>query len=322
MDKICIAGNELLVKDYHCMQCGSFFKPLENESYLPKEETKLWLYVNVTDRCPAGCPFCVSSSAGERGGLVDPNLFGRTLEKIRAYVSGVSFTGGEPMLHPALLDELVGITDSLVGSNTGIEMVTNGTNMGAIPEMKHIDRVTTIHISRHHDSDDINRSLMQWNAPGVDDIRRLMANLRNSGRVVFNCVLQKGGIETAKDIKRYLDHAIALGVRNNSFITMFQANEYCQNHFVSAFSLPFVSDLGCSALNFGDDSSFDVWNRHRDHSSCCCMSGGYHTKEGKTRFYFRCPGEDSGVAYCRQLVYTAENILQDGFGAGRIVLVE
>ena len=43
---------------------------------------------------------------------------------------------------------------------------------------------------------------------------------------------------------------------------------------------------------------------------------------GKTRFYFRSLGTDTALDYCRQLVYTADNKLRDGFGQHRNVIWE
>lgn len=105
---------------------------------------------------------------------------------------------------------------------------------------------------------------------------------------------------------------------------MLQANQYCEDHYLSAFMFPFVTDLGYVGWNnTHPDSQFDVWNRHSDHDYCHCLSGGYRNAEGRTRFYFRCPviGENT-PALCRQMVFTAENRLQDGFGDNRTVIWE
>ena len=50
-----IAGTELKVKDYCCIESGDFFKPLPGEEYLKKPKPALWLYVNLTDKCNASC---------------------------------------------------------------------------------------------------------------------------------------------------------------------------------------------------------------------------------------------------------------------------
>ena len=55
--------------------------------------------------------------------------------------------------------------------------------------------------------------------------------------------------------------------------------------------------------------------------TACAACRDYQNAEGCTRYYFRCPGPESGPDYCLQLVYTAENRLQDGFGTNRTVLL-
>jgi len=159
--------------------------------------------------------------------------------------------------------------------------------------------------------------------PSVAEIRDFTQNLKDPGKVVLNCVLQKGGVEKCRDVAEYLDSAIYAGVQNSSFITMFMANEYCRENYLSAHMFPFVSDAGYAEWNrIHPDSQFSVWHRFSDREYCHCISGDYRNKSGRTRFYFRCPGNDTPVDYCRQLVYTADNRLQDGFGSGRKTLLE
>ena len=98
---------------------------------------------------------------------------------------------------------------------------------------------------------------------------------------------------------------------------MFEANDYCRSRYVSPHEVPVVSGQGLEEWNRAHLSDFAVWNRLRDHSYCRCLSGAYTNAEGSVRYYFRCPGPDAAPDYCRQLVYTAFNRIQDGFGAGR-----
>ena len=106
-----------------------------------------------------------------------------------------------------------------------------------------------------------------------------------------------------------------------TILTMFRANAFCAEHDISPDPFPVFSDRSLSAWNQSHSARFTVWNRMRDHSLCRCLSGDYQNAEGCTRYYFRCPGPETGPDYCRQLVYTAENRLQDGFGENRTILV-
>ena len=322
MASINIAGTELKVKDYCCIEAGNYFEPLFDAEYLKKRRLKLWLYVNVTDRCNAGCLFCVSAALPTNMNIVNPQQFRKVLEVVAPHIYGISFTGGEPMLYPELLDELVHITEEIVPSDAEIDLVTNGTWLARLSELKSIDRITSVHISRHSSDTVVNNAIMRQIGPEEKEIKQFIQSLNDPGKVVLNCVLQKGGVSTMDDVAAYLEFAINAGVQNSSFITMFKANSHCEANYISAFEFPFVSDNQVISWNrLHPDNRFSVWNRHSDYEFCHCLSGSYKNKEGHTRFYFRCPGTGSSPDYCRQLVYTADNHLQDGFGKNRTVIL-
>jgi hypothetical protein len=56
MSEIRIGTTALSVKDYECSPDDG-----QKETYLPKRQLRLWLYVNITSRCNAGCPSYVPS---------------------------------------------------------------------------------------------------------------------------------------------------------------------------------------------------------------------------------------------------------------------
>lgn len=51
MRDIVIGNQKLSIKDYYCAL---------DHKYIKREDGKLWLYINITDRCNAQCPFCVN----------------------------------------------------------------------------------------------------------------------------------------------------------------------------------------------------------------------------------------------------------------------
>ena len=317
MKKISINNVPLSIKDYYCCPCDSSFDSIEGADYFLQDDPRLWLYIIVTSKCNAACPFCAN---GKRGLTENVDLikYRNTLEIAAPYVSGVSFTGGEPMLDPLLLCTMIGIADQVLDKNVEFDMVTNGTNLNMIPAMPVLNRLSSIHISRHSVDDDNNRSLMMWNdAPGWDSIRKMMSEMFDPGAVVLNCVLQKGGVQDMNDVCSYLDKAIGAGIQNTSFITMMPANSFCIENYVSPETFDIAIEDYVEAFNQTHDSRIAVWNRMRDHEYCKCFSGSYESERGRTRFYFRCPGDSGSPDYCRQLVYTADNVLQDGFGDNR-----
>ncbi len=80
------------------------------------------LIVELTDRCNLSCRHCPSGRHGGRGEL-DLALFDRVLDQARAQgIDRLSFTGGEPTLHPRFPDILHHTTAA--GYRFGL--VTNG----------------------------------------------------------------------------------------------------------------------------------------------------------------------------------------------------
>lgn len=318
MRTILINDIPLKIKDYYCCPCDSKFEPEDEGIYIPQDEPKLWLYVTVSDRCNAACSFCVNESRGTAEGI-DFDRYEKALKIAAPFVSGVSFTGGEPMLDPPLLTSLIGMADSIIDKSAEFDMVTNGTNLKMLPAVNISGRLSTIHISRHAIDDEKNRRLMMWDdAPCWDDIRETVADLHDPGTVVLNCVLQKGGVRCMDDVCAYLEKAIYAGIQNTSFISMMPANTFCTDNYVSPGVLDVMTDSGVAEFNSTHDARITVWNRMRDHDYCKCLSGSYESPSGRTRFYFRCPGNSRDQEYCRQLVYTADNRLQTGFGSDSI----
>lgn len=321
MKKLIINGIQLLAKDYYCNPCESFFEYDDQEEYIQKDDPKLWLYVNTTNRCNAGCLFCINQTQSPNG-TIDLLRFEAAIKAVSPWIGGISFTGGEPMLFPDLIEQLIIIAEKYVTDETEFDLVTNGTNLLQLSELSGIERFSTIHISRHAVDDDRNRSLMRFDcAPSLTEIKNFVKQIRDPGAVVFNCVMQKEGVKNASDVAAFLDMAIDCGVQNTSFITMIKANTYCEKAYVSPFELPFVSNSDVAAWNRTHDSQFSVWHSMHDYEYCHCITGDYANKQGCTRFYFRCPGNEETPKYCRQLVYTPDNALQDGFGSNRLIIM-
>lgn len=314
MKKISINNVPLAIKDYYCCPCENDFDTTEGADYLLQDDPGVWLYINVTSKCNAACPFCVNEDRGLTDN-VDLVKYQNAMKIAAPYVSGVSFTGGEPMIAPPFLDTLIGLADTIFDKSIEFDMVTNGTNLEMLPSLVALSRLSTIHISRHAVDDEVNRRIMMWDdAPGWDSIRQIVSNLSDPGSIVLNCVLQKGGVQNIGDVCAYLDKAIDAGIRNTSFITMMPANSYCIDNYISPDEFAVITEDQVKSFNDTHDSKITIWNRMRDHDYCRCFSGSYESASGRTRFYFRCPGDDRKKDYCRQFVYTADNSLQDGFG--------
>ena len=299
MRLITIGNRTFAIKDYYCSQDGS---------YIPRNDGKLWLYVSITEACPASCPFCVNPGRKCGKTVFDLQTFRKTLEKIRQHIYGISFTGGEPMLEYELLDSAIGVAGSVMNYSVEIDMVTNGIHLDKIPAFHHLELLDSIHISRHCVDDAENRELMGIETPSGDQIRDMLSHIKDPERVVFNCILQKDGISSSDDMAQYLEMAADVGVRNTSFISLIPASGYCMDQYVDP-----------ETLHLENDSRFRIWNHFHDYEYCSCSAGDYHAGKGWVRYYYRAPGKEK-APYSRQLVYTEDNRLLDGFGGNEVFI--
>lgn len=294
-------GNTVLdIKDYHCAY-------MDEEDYVAKDG-KLWLYVNVTNKCQASCPFCVSAENKDGENLFDIVKFQNMLKVIKGHIYGISITGGEPLLEVQLIDDIIDVIYSEFPEMIEIDMVTNGVRLASVCELRNLDRLTSIHISRHRIDDVDNRLLMGANTPTIEEISSIAGRLKDPGKLVFNCVLQRGGVDSIEKVKQYLEMAAMAGVSNSSFVGMFLANDYCREHYVDP-----------RELNWDSSEDLMLWHRYHDYDYCCCSTGSYRANAGMVGYYYRCPGK-SQTNYARQLVYTSDNKLLGGFGGTEIVI--
>lgn len=298
MKELKIGNRELKVKDYYCATSDG--------EYITRNDNKLWLYINITDICNAKCPFCVNPSRKSGNNPFSIELLKQTLANVSPFVYGVSITGGEPMLYPELVDEVALAVTDIMGTNIEVDLVTNGTALSKILDLKMLDRFESVHISRHKTDDIENAMLIGAKTPTISDIKTLISQLDDPAKVVLNCVMQRNGVSNAQEMSEYLEMAAWAGVKNTSFVGLFMANQFCKDNYVSPAS-----------IDLSHDKRFRTWNKFNDYDFCSCSSGDYSAKNGNVRFYYRCPGK-SGANYCRQLVYTAGNRLLDGFGGCEI----
>lgn len=225
---------------------------------------------------------------------------------IAPHVYGVSITGGEPMLFPELIDQVAEIVVDQFNGQIELDLVTNGTSIEDIPNLKYIEHFESIHISRHKIEDYENERLFGKASPTMTDIQHLVRRLNDPAKIVLNCVMQRNGVHDLSSMASYLEIAAAAGVRNISFVGLFMANDFCKENYVSPASIDIAAD-----------SRFRIWNNFRDYEFCSCSSGDFLSQTGRIRFYYRCPG-DRKANYCRQLVYTADNKVLAGFGGPEI----
>ncbi len=298
MKKIRIGDRLLPIKDYYCT---------DGKDVLPREDGKLWLYVNLTDVCNAFCPFCINPGRKTGESPFDPERFKEVLTGIREHVSGVSLTGGEPMLDPALIDSAIDAVNEVFASGSiEIDLVTNGYGFSGITSLRNLKYLDSVHLSRHRIADEDNDRLFCFESVRAEEAAKVIERMEDPGKIVLNCLLMEGGIDSAEEAALYMDLAVSMGVRNVSFIGMSRCNAFCEAHYVDP-----------EELHLENVPRFMIWSRQKDSSYCSCASGVFRGRYGNTRFYCRSVG--AGMApYVRQLVYTADNRLLAGFNGEEI----
>lgn len=299
MKTITIGNRVLEIKNYYCD---------DGNGYLSREDGKLWLYINIADVCNAHCPFCINPCRAEGSTAFNITAFDNTLHQIKDHISGISITGGEPMLFPELVDQVIDVIAEVFDRYIETDIVTNGFNFSRIKELKHLTDLDSIHLSRHMIDDSENNKVFGIPVASAEEIREVISGLSDPAKVVFNCILMKNGICSVKTIAEYLEFAAAVNVSNTSFIGMAPANRFCIENYVD----PADFDLS-------NDPRFSIWNRFQDHEFCKCSSGSYRAESRAVRFYYRCIGSER-APYARQLVYTADNKLLAGFNGKEIHL--
>lgn len=299
MKRITIGNCNLNVKDYYC-------KSDKDGIYYPNEECRLWLYINLTDVCNGSCPFCINPCRKQGESPIDVTKLLETLKKLRGKISGISITGGEPFLNPKLFEECMEAVVLTMEQTIEIDTVTNGTNFELIPGMRNIERLNSIHLSRHATDDEDNARIFGFKTPGMSEIESTINKLKDRGKIVLNCTLQKGYVDNVAKIAEYLEKAAEVGIENTSFIGLLKCNEYCEQYYVNP-----------AEIELEKDERFHIWNYFSDYEYCRCYNGTYSAKAGNVRFYGRCP-KNVKPAYTRQLVYTADNRLLCGFAGEEI----
>ncbi len=297
MKSIIIGDQQIEIKDYYCSLDGE---------YLNRNDGRLWLYVNLTDMCNGSCPFCINPCVKGGTNTLEISSFKRVLHMIKDNIYGVSITGGEPMLFPNLVNEVLNIVQDICGYHVEKDIVTNGTRFSDIIDCLDLEKLDSVHLSRHLIKDNDNNKLFGFDTASAEEIKEVISRMKDPAQVVLNCILVAGGIDSAQRIAHYLEFASKLGVRNVSFIGLSRHNVFCQENYIDP-----------KLLEISKDIKIHIWNNYCDHVFCSCSSGSYDAESGSIRFYFRRVGSTK-APYVRQLVYTADNRLLAGFSGKEI----
>lgn len=295
MKKIEVFDQKIVVRDYYCSSSQSINIPTNSS---------LKLYIKITDSCLANCKFCANKSSRDFGSIDLGKLeFVISYLLDKKMLHSISVTGGEPMVNPdKLFDVLSLIYQIEPGMEIGIS--TNGYNLREFSQFPQVNKLESIHISRHHYDEDKNREIFLTNkVANTEDIMFLQDFLDDKKIININTMVMKDGIDSLDKIKKMLDYVGEVDVYKNGFVSLMKCNEYAKKKFI----------------NFNDifnnlDSNFFLGHHFYSGEYCECIDGIYLTSDNKmVEFYARMVKEGS-CPYTTQLVYTSDNKVTAGFG--------
>ena len=295
MKEVELFGKKVVVRDYLCST---------DPNVIMDAIPSLRLYIKLTDFCNADCLFCANGNSKDFG-----NIDFKKLEFVISYLKeknllhGISITGGEPMLNPDKMNDLLSMIFK-IDPKMEVAISTNGFNLDKFVGMDHVNDLESIHISRHHYDDMVNQEIFSSDSvASFEDIMLLQDSLVDKKIININTLVMKGYIDDLVHIKMMLDHVGEMGVYKNGFVSLMKCNEFSRERFI----------------NFNDifnnlDEKFFLGHHFYSREYCECVDGMYLTSYGKMVEFYARMVKDCSCPYTTQLVYTSDNKVTAGFG--------
>lgn len=295
MKTINLFGHDIIVRDTLCSTDPKDLKVVD---------PSLRLYIKLTDACNADCLFCANKESRDFG-----NLDFKKLEFVirylldRGLLHGISITGGEPMINPDKMNMLLNLIYS-IEPTMEVAISTNGYNLRSFLDMEYVNKLESIHISRHHYDDEINYSIFgSREVASTEDIIALQEGLDDKRIININTLVMKDYIEDLREIKKMLNYVGDVGVYKNGFVSLMKCNQFSRDHFIN------FNDIFSSL-----DESFYLGHHFYNGEYCECVDGVYLTDKDKMVEFYARMVKDCECPYTTQLVYTSDNRVTAGFG--------
>ena len=302
--EINILGKPITVKNYICSADGINYKE-------KPENIKLQLFVNMLTFCPANCRFCVAKNT-KQDKKIDIDKFKSVMKLLKAEdrIRGIKITGGEPFYDIELLNEVISVIYDIFGYQMEVAISTNGTGLENLKKIKDLEHIETIHLSRHHYDDNVNRELFGniKNIPDKKSLKNIIDSVSYKDIFVLNCILLKDYINSPDEAHKFMDFAIDIGAPKVGFMTCSPVNGYAKEQ-----SIPY------EAVIKEDDPALLFTRGFFDYDYCHCSDGVYSSEDGRIVEFYGKSTKMEDYAYCRGLVYDADDHLKDGFG-GNIIM--
>ena len=287
-----IFGQNIDIKFNDCISDG------EEQTF---NDRALTLYIHINKMCNARCKFCNIYKTCSPRVSFDLQKLSVVLQELitKNKLGRIAITGGETFLYVHLLDNVLATIYENV-NNPVVTINTNASMLYKIYELKNIEVLSEIRISRHHYLDEENNSIFGINCATLSELSTAVTKYGNL--IKLNCNLIKGHIDSVEEISKYLDTVSSIGISEVGFVGLMPFNEYCQEHYVDY-------------LTFIFPTSFLRVRNLKDSNICQCDNYIYISQNTcmTMQTYFR-QVRKLECAYCRQFSYSYDNKLIGGFG--------
>jgi cyclic pyranopterin phosphate synthase len=167
------------------------------------------LRISVTPACQLECIFCHTEGNPDHGALryMDPGVFASLLDAF-GVLGGkeVNITGGEPLLHPRLLEMLRGVGER----SYEVTLSTNGLALSRLLKTEEKFGIDQFKISLHTTRQDETAYRLLGRAWNYRRVRENVREIHERGyRVILNYVMTRENLE---DLPFVIDEAVSLGV--------------------------------------------------------------------------------------------------------------
>lgn len=227
MFKVKIFDKEIPVRDQYCQ--------LNNLNPTKVRAPYVNIYVNITNRCNAGCIFCCNSQNKNTITAFNFEKFQKTIEEIKnnMNIHKISFTGGEPTLNMEVLQKCLNFVKNK-DENIFTVINTNGSKISELEKL--LPYINSIALSRHHYNDETNRAIFKLDSvPSKDEI----SSFSDKSKLHLSCNLMKDYIRNEKEVVRYLEWASQVGCADIGFVSLMPANDFCKQQFIDFKDLSF-----------------------------------------------------------------------------------
>jgi len=263
------------------------------------------LYLYATSLCNAHCNFCSEKNYNRVEKKFESKKLAEDLRELKEkdLLNKISITGGEPFLYVEKLNEIVNtVFDTIPDANVSI--TTNGSFLDRIYQLEKLEKLSSIHVSRHHYSQEINDAIFGVSTATGQKLYDLNKYLKE-GVLSLNCCLVKDNIDDYDDMMNYINVMNdQTGIDKIGFINLMGDSEYCRENRVDFSKIIYK-------IMSSEDSR--VVNRYFHNTYCDCMTWLQKTESGGVVEAYWWEILESNSVVGKQFIYNTDNHLQVNF---------